>query len=120
MSSTWLSECQSYIYRINIGLLEHSPRIEINQNGRSLSYKESFDEYNGMIYCATVSTRALLVRRNDKVVVSGNSPFEHIAQAPESYSYDCWWGSILRAGNNTVKLLTTKIAKPSTLLELLA
>lgn len=34
-------------------------------------------QYNGDIYCCTVSTGLLLVRRNGKQVISGNSPFEH-------------------------------------------
>lgn len=32
-------------------------------------------KYSGMVYCATVSTGFLLVRRNKKVMVSGNSEF---------------------------------------------
>jgi thymidylate synthase (FAD) len=49
----------------------NSPRVEI-QCGRSLSYRESIEFYDGYIYCATVSTGALIVRRNKKVMVSGN------------------------------------------------
>ncbi|MGC1245027.1 MAG: FAD-dependent thymidylate synthase, partial [Spirulinaceae cyanobacterium] len=49
-----------------------SPRVEISQNGRSLSYSESVEKYDGFVYCATVSTGALIVRRNRKVMVSGN------------------------------------------------
>jgi hypothetical protein len=57
-----------------------TPRVEPNQQGRSLSYKEALVPYEGSVYCATVSTGALLVRRNGKVAVSGNSPFEHVAR----------------------------------------
>jgi thymidylate synthase (FAD) len=48
------------------------PRVEICQKNRSVSYQEGVVEYKGKVYCATVSTGALLVRRNMKVMVSGN------------------------------------------------
>ncbi len=56
-----------------------SPRIEVNQRGRSASYAEGWVPYSGSVWCATVSTGALLVRRNGKAVVCGNSPSEHQA-----------------------------------------
>ena len=49
-----------------------SPRVEISQASRSRSYSESLEYYDGFVYCATVSTGALIVRRNRKVMVSGN------------------------------------------------
>jgi thymidylate synthase (FAD) len=49
----------------------NSPRVEISAN-RSASYLESIENYDGFVYCATVSTGALIVRRNRKVIVSGN------------------------------------------------
>lgn len=55
------------------------PEVSPGQDGRSLSYSESWEPYSGMVYCATVSTGFLVVRRNLKVAVSGNSPFEHQA-----------------------------------------
>lgn len=39
--------------------------------------------YNGTVYCATVSTGLLMTRRSGKPIVSGNSPFEHVAFAAE-------------------------------------
>jgi thymidylate synthase (FAD) len=48
------------------------PRVEINQSTRSRTYTEEWVEYNGEIHCATVSTGALIVRRNGKVAVCGN------------------------------------------------
>ncbi|TDE87445.1 FAD-dependent thymidylate synthase [Deinococcus sp. S9] len=51
--------------------------MESRQAGRSFTTRESWTPYRGKVYCATVSTGALLVRRNNKVVVSGNSPLEH-------------------------------------------
>ena len=56
-----------------------SPRIEIAQQGRSLSYSNEWLDYSGKVYCATVSTGVLMVRRNNKVVLSGNSPLENVA-----------------------------------------
>jgi len=54
------------------------PRVEISQTPRSRTYTEQWIEYNGQIHCATVSTGALIVRRNDKVAVCGNC-LEHPA-----------------------------------------
>jgi len=56
------------------------PRIETQQIGRSRTYSDGWEDYSGDIWCATVSSGALLVRRNGKVVVSGNSPLEHPAR----------------------------------------
>lgn len=48
------------------------PRVEISQSTRSRTYKEEWIDYSGEIHCATVSTGALIVRRNGKVAVCGN------------------------------------------------
>lgn len=48
------------------------PRVEISQNNRSRSYVESIESYQGDVFCVTVSTGALLVRKDRKVVVCGN------------------------------------------------
>lgn len=48
------------------------PRVEISQNSRSVSFTENWIDYVGQIHCATVSTGALIVRRNGKVAVCGN------------------------------------------------
>lgn len=54
------------------------PRVEISQSTRSRTYSEQWVDYEGKIHCATVSTGALIVRRNDKVAVCGNC-LEHPA-----------------------------------------
>jgi thymidylate synthase (FAD) len=54
------------------------PRVEINQSTRSRTYTEEWVDYNGEIHCATVSTGALIVRRNGKVAICGNC-LEHPA-----------------------------------------
>jgi thymidylate synthase ThyX len=64
-----------------------APRIEPLQVGRTGRVERVF--YSGIVYCATVSTGALLVRRNGFVAVSGNSPFEHVAQADEVFGENC-------------------------------
>jgi len=69
-------------YRLNFSD-RLTPRVETGQNGRALSYSEAWEPYDGEVFCATVSTGALLVRRNGHVIVSGNSPFEHVAMALE-------------------------------------
>lgn len=48
------------------------PRVEISQQNRSMSYHEEWVDYKGEIHCATVSTGALIVRRNHKVAICGN------------------------------------------------
>lgn len=47
-------------------------RVEASQTNRNPGAVENFVKYTGDVYCATVSTGALLVRRNGKAVVSGN------------------------------------------------
>lgn len=48
------------------------PRVECNQSTRSRTYTEEWVDYSDKIYCATVSTGALIVRRNYKVAICGN------------------------------------------------
>lgn len=38
--------------------------------------EDKWEKYEGKVYCATVSTGFMLVRRNGKPVVCGNTPFE--------------------------------------------
>lgn len=59
------------------------PRVEVSQNSRSRTYIEEWVNYRGQIHCATVSTGALIVRRNGKVAICGNC-LEHPA-----ISLDC-------------------------------
>jgi thymidylate synthase (FAD) len=47
-------------------------RSESNQKGRGLGITEKLIDYTGKVYCATVSTGALLVRRGNKAIVCGN------------------------------------------------
>lgn len=54
----------------------HTRRVEACQKGRSPGVEESLVNYQGKVYCATVSTGALMVRRNGKHIVCGNS-LEH-------------------------------------------
>lgn len=49
----------------------------INQTRKNTRY----EAYDGPVFCATVSSGILVVRRNGKTVLSGNSPMEHVAQA---------------------------------------
>lgn len=61
------------------------PRVEVCQKDRSRTYVEEMVPYRGMVYCATVSTGALMVRRNGHVAISGNSPLEHPARPMTEY-----------------------------------
>lgn len=67
-------------YRVNVST-KTGPRVEQGRADRIGSHLEQWVEYNGMVYCATVSTGAIIVRRNGKVIVSGNSPHGHVAKA---------------------------------------
>lgn len=69
-------------------------RFEAAQKGRTRG-SESVVAYSGNVYCATVSTGALMVKRNNKPVVSGNC-LEH----PQL-------SLLLRADHNTIMQLRT-------------
>lgn len=58
----------------------NSPEVALSQKNRSLTYVENYVPYTGKVYCVTVSTGAIIVKRNDKVAVSGNTPFEKSSQ----------------------------------------
>ena len=62
------------LYRLNYS--ESSVSEITNQKSRKGKDTEHWAPYNGMVYCVTVSTGAVLVRRNGKICVSGNTPFE--------------------------------------------
>jgi len=49
--------------------------------------------YTGKVYCADTGGNVLIVRRNGKVVLSGNcSPTEHIAKVVQDYDHDSLMG----------------------------
>lgn len=61
------------IYRLNFSTRRVSPRLNDSDTNK---YK--LIPYKGYVYCATVSKGLLIVRRNGKVVLCGNtSPFRH-------------------------------------------
>lgn len=60
----------------NWRLSVHAEREPVVNQGR---LSTSYEEYDGKVYCASVSTGLLVVRRNGQVVVCGNSPLEHVA-----------------------------------------
>lgn len=66
-------------YRITIHECKKSTLVQkMNQNFKRGAKQELID-YSGMVYCATVSTGALMVRRNNKVVISGNCEHPQIS-----------------------------------------
>lgn len=71
-SSTYTSDSNGRVcYRIAFHSRMREPVINQGQRNTSVT------EYTGKVYCATTRTGVLLVRRNGKVVLSGNStPFE--------------------------------------------
>jgi hypothetical protein len=82
-----------------------TPEVGTSQSGRSNTTEETNVPYRGVVYCATVSTGALMVRRNKKVVVSGNSPFEHQAMAIDEDREKRCFRSWMTAGGKQHKLL---------------
>ena len=54
-------------------VLNRSTEPRLNDAGKH----NTWIDYTGKVYCAEVSTGLLLVRRNGKQVISGNSPFRH-------------------------------------------
>ena len=67
------------LYRLNFSNRIY-PEVAISQENRSNTYTESWVPYSGKVYCVTVSTGAIIVKRNNKVSVSGNTPFEKSSQ----------------------------------------
>jgi thymidylate synthase (FAD) len=59
-------------WRIHISSRKPYARSEVNQKGRTRGSEQLLVNYQGYVYCATVSTGALLVRRNNKPFISGN------------------------------------------------
>lgn len=53
-------------------ILAHMKNPVINQGRKNTSW----ESYSGEVFCAQVSTGVLVVRRNNKIVLSGNSPWE--------------------------------------------
>lgn len=62
-------------YRLNYSK-RTAPEV-VNQPSRLTKNKvEEWIHYSGKVYCVTVSTGLVLVRRNGKICISGNTPFE--------------------------------------------
>lgn len=66
-----LHENHNPCWRLHVSSFEPYARAEVNQKGRTRGV-EKLITYGGNVYCASVSTGALLVRRNNKPVVCGN------------------------------------------------
>lgn len=77
-------ENHSPCWRIHISSIEPKARFEVCQKGRTKG-EEKLIPYSGKVYCATVSTGALLVRRDKKPLVCGNC-LEHPA-----ITLNCGW-----------------------------
>jgi len=70
LNNTPVSANHRACWRISIG--EHATRRVETCQHRSPGVAENWIDYSGKVYCATVSTGALMVRHNNKVMVSGN------------------------------------------------
>lgn len=61
-------------YQVIIGSTSRNPEINFNRTRkRECSQVESWEHYDGMVYCAEVSSHILYVRRNGKSCWCGNS-----------------------------------------------
>ena len=49
----------------------------VNDSRKNVGNREMLVQYDGMVYCVTVPTGMVLVRRNGKQMVCGNTPFGH-------------------------------------------
>jgi flavin-dependent thymidylate synthase len=68
------------------GLFSNRVTPEIsNMKSRQVG-KDFWQHYSGKVYCVTVSTGLILVRRNKKPIVCGNTPFE---KATVHFLVDC-------------------------------
>lgn len=65
--------CENHapVWRLHVSCREPVVRCELNQVGRTVG-TQKLVPYTGKVYCATVSTGALFVRRNNKVMICGN------------------------------------------------
>lgn len=73
-TTTPLRKNHNKLFRLN-----YSNRVDTeitNQKSRKGNDTDFWKIYTGKVYCVTVSTGAILVRRNGHIVVSGNTPFE--------------------------------------------
>lgn len=97
-----LNSQDSQLYTLNANSRSFKPRVNEGNN------KDNWINYKGRIYCAEVSTGILVVRRNNKVVFSGNSPFRGVVfkfkiKAP---LYVCrqWWKHAVASNHNDDQL----------------
>lgn len=51
----------------------HAAYIKMHRTGNSTNPKKSFEEYHGNVWCVSVKEKNVVVRRNGKVFISGNS-----------------------------------------------
>jgi len=59
-----------------------------NRTMPEVTYSITPVNYNDTVYCPTVSTGLVLVKRNNKIVISGNSALEHAATPFSDIEYD--------------------------------
>jgi site-specific DNA-methyltransferase (adenine-specific) len=60
---------------IKSDVIHKQPRTQTTRRYRITQAKITKEQYNGVIYCPTVSTGAFVARRNGKIFITGNSGF---------------------------------------------
>ena len=61
------------IYTVSICLKKFNPQVNHGHTKQQAVQYEGLDHYSGTVYCCTVPTHVLYVRRNGKPIWSGNS-----------------------------------------------
>jgi hypothetical protein len=76
-------------------IINFSNRREVLVNDSRTEQSTALTEYKGKVYCADTGGNVLIVRRNGKVILSGNcSPTEHIAKVTSEYDMASNYGII--------------------------
>lgn len=81
-----------YRYHVNINLTNNHPeRKKGNKNDTTITYgKVGKAIYKGYVYCPTVANAFIIVRRNDKSCICGNSAYASILMNCIDYRHGEW------------------------------
>lgn len=64
-------------YKASVNYKNHSVHIKLNRNGDSMIDKTKNIEYTGYVWCVNVALSNIVVRRNGKIFISGNSLYPY-------------------------------------------
>lgn len=69
----------------DVHMIRIQPNAKPQNNGQMMNRNSYYESYNGFIYCVTVPSGAVVVRRNDVVSVSGNT---------EVFVFEDFWAKV--------------------------